>query len=83
MQEKQSTIKGGRVLGIYRTVCYKVEDLFIRMMSRNQNSEEIKQKVIDYRNQKEMDKRRKRQELKANQDKKLKINEQKRADKEA
>ncbi|WP_431803390.1 hypothetical protein [Halobacillus andaensis] len=53
------------------------------MMTRNQNSEEIKQKVIGYRNQKEMDKRRKRQELKAKQDEKLKINEQKRSDKEA
>lgn len=45
-------------MGIYKTVCYKVEDIFIKMMTRNQNPDEINQKIADYRNQKEIEKQR-------------------------
>ncbi|MGF7015395.1 hypothetical protein [Ornithinibacillus bavariensis] len=45
-------------MGIYRTVCHKVEDVFIKMMTHNQNSDEVKQKVVAFRNQKENERQR-------------------------
>lgn len=36
-------------MGIYRTISYKVEDVFIKMLSKKQDSEMIKEKVATYR----------------------------------
>jgi hypothetical protein len=53
-------------MGIYRTLSYKVEDLFINLLSKKQDSEIIKEKVANYRtksekmrNQKKMNKKNK------------------------
>jgi hypothetical protein len=40
-------------MGIYRTLSYKVEDLFIRLLSKKQESEMIKEKVANYRTKSE------------------------------
>lgn len=40
-------------MGIYRKVCYKVEDLFVKLLSKKQNSASVKEKVNDYRLEKE------------------------------
>ncbi|QGH33175.1 hypothetical protein GI584_03600 [Gracilibacillus salitolerans] len=49
-------------MGIYRTACYKVEDVFIKMLTRKQNSDEVREKVEAYRTQKEIKKQRGKQE---------------------
>jgi hypothetical protein len=41
-------------VGIYRTICYKVEDLFVNVLSKNQNPAIVREKVLDYRNNKEI-----------------------------
>jgi hypothetical protein len=53
-------------MGIYRTISYKVEDVFIKMLSKKQDTEMIKEKVTTYRarneevsNQKKMNKKNK------------------------
>jgi len=38
-------------MGIYQTVCYKVEDLFIKMLTKKQKPEDVKLKVENYRKQ--------------------------------
>ncbi|WP_347552932.1 PH domain-containing protein (plasmid) [Pseudalkalibacillus hwajinpoensis] len=48
-------------MGVYRTVCYKVEDVFVRVLSRKQDSETITMKVMDYRGSKEAQKARKKE----------------------
>ncbi|WHZ02797.1 hypothetical protein QNH48_28410 [Neobacillus sp. YX16] len=40
-------------MGIYRTVSYKVEDLIIKMLSKKQDTEIIKEKVANYRTKSE------------------------------
>ncbi|MDQ0974831.1 hypothetical protein F4694_005370 [Bacillus niacini] len=40
-------------MGIYRTISYKVEDLFIKMLSKKQDAEMIKEKVATYRTRNE------------------------------
>jgi hypothetical protein len=40
-------------MGIYRTFSYKVEDLIIKMLSKNLESEIIKEKVVNYRTKSE------------------------------
>jgi hypothetical protein len=40
-------------MGIYRTFSYKVEDLFIKMLSKKQDSGMIKEKVANYRTKSE------------------------------
>jgi hypothetical protein len=51
-------------MGLYRIVCHKVEDLFIKMLTRKQNHLEIKQMVEGFRNQKTIEKERKKKESK-------------------
>lgn len=46
---------------IYRKVCYKVEDLFVKMMTRKQELEEVQAKVQTFRQQKESVKQNKKQ----------------------
>jgi hypothetical protein len=36
-------------MGVYRTFNYKVEDLIIKMLSKKQDTEMIKEKVANYR----------------------------------
>jgi hypothetical protein len=36
-------------MGVYRTFSYKVEDLIIKMLSKKQDTEMIKEKVANYR----------------------------------
>ncbi|WP_419887583.1 hypothetical protein ACN6MT_19335 [Neobacillus niacini] len=36
-------------MGIYRTISYKVEDMFIKMISKKQDPALVKQKVDKYR----------------------------------
>lgn len=40
-------------MGLYSKLCYKVEDVFILMLSKKKDPEEIKNKVRNYRSQKE------------------------------
>ncbi|SDN57806.1 hypothetical protein [Bacillus sp. OK048] len=53
-------------MGLYRTISYKVEDVFIKILSKKQDSKMIKEKVTTYRtrneevrNQKKMNKKNK------------------------
>jgi len=39
-------------LGLYQTICYKVEDVFISMLSKKHKREQIKGKVDLYRAEK-------------------------------
>lgn len=40
-------------MAIYRTICYKVEDLFIKVIARKQDASIVKEKVSTYRFEKE------------------------------
>jgi hypothetical protein len=40
-------------MGIYRTISYKVEDVFINLLSKKQDAEMIKEKVATYRTRNE------------------------------
>jgi hypothetical protein len=40
-------------MGIYRTISYKVEDVFIKLLSKKQDAEMIKEKVATYRTRNE------------------------------
>lgn len=40
-------------MGFYRTICYKVENLFVKMLSKKQDSTLVKEKVNHYRLEKE------------------------------
>jgi hypothetical protein len=48
-------------MGIYQKVCYKVEDIFVKIIAKKQDSELVKQKVQDYRTEKEKAKNSKKQ----------------------
>ncbi|CAH0170034.1 PH domain-containing protein [Peribacillus simplex] len=49
-------------MGIYQKICYAVEDIFVKFLSRNQNAVEVKQKVVMYRSSKEESMLQKKQE---------------------
>ncbi|CEG31058.1 PH domain-containing protein [Peribacillus simplex] len=49
-------------MGIYQKICYTVEDIFVKILSRKQNSVEVKQKVVTYRSSKEESKLQKKHE---------------------
>lgn len=40
-------------LSIYRTICHKVEDVFVKTISKKQNLEERMEKVNFFRNEQE------------------------------
>lgn len=40
-------------MGLYRSVCYKVEDVFVKLISKKLDSEQVAQKVESYRKLKE------------------------------
>lgn len=52
------------IMGVYQKLCYKVEDLFVGLLSRNRDQVQIRQKVADYREDIE-EKKRERQLQKA------------------
>lgn len=63
-------------MGVYRTICYKVEDVFIKVLSKGKNPDEVKQKVIAFRTDKE--------QLKLENKKKVQLQlEEKKKDQEA
>ncbi|TCP24903.1 PH (Pleckstrin Homology) domain-containing protein [Scopulibacillus darangshiensis] len=43
-------------MGVYRKVCYKVEDAFVKVLARKQDPEEVREKVATYRLKKEEEK---------------------------
>ncbi|MBD1382337.1 PH domain-containing protein [Metabacillus arenae] len=49
-------------MGIYRTFCYNVEDIFVKLITKKQDHEQVTQKVENYRKQKEDEKARKKKE---------------------
>lgn len=49
-------------MGVYKSVCYKVEDVFVRMLSRKKDSNVVQVKVTDYRQAKEAQKAQKKSE---------------------
>lgn len=69
-------------MGLYRTICFKVEDIFITMMTRKQNSAEVKEKVEAFRNRKAIEKERKRFESEAKLAEQRRIQEKNRAEQE-
>ncbi|PLR75958.1 hypothetical protein CU633_17975 [Bacillus sp. V3-13] len=40
-------------MGIYRTVCHKVEDIFVKVLAKNQDPAMVKERVVQYRAEKE------------------------------
>lgn len=47
-------------MDIYRTICYKVEDLFVKTISRKKDQAVVKGKVNNFRSEKEKPLRHKR-----------------------
>lgn len=50
---KENDKLGGESMGIYRTVCHKVEDVFVKVLSKKQDPDVIKERVTKYRTEKE------------------------------
>ncbi|WP_338749880.1 PH domain-containing protein [Bacillus sp. FJAT-52991] len=69
-------------MGIYRSICYKVEDVFIKLLTKGQDPVAVKQKVTEFRTQKEALKLEKKKEAQAQSEERKKIQEAKRAEKE-
>ncbi|MED4461812.1 PH domain-containing protein [Metabacillus fastidiosus] len=49
-------------MGIYRTICYKVEDVFIKFLTKKQEPEVVKRKVSDFRSKQEEEIKKKKEE---------------------
>lgn len=49
-------------MGVYRSVCYRVEDVFVKMLSKKKDSNAVQVKVTDYRQTKEAQKAQKKSE---------------------
>ncbi|WP_153124606.1 PH domain-containing protein [Peribacillus tepidiphilus] len=49
-------------MGIYRNICYKVEDAFVKFLTKGKDPEEIRKKVEAYRKEKEQERLRKKEE---------------------
>ncbi len=41
-------------MGLYKTVCHKVEDIFVKALSTKQEPDVVREKVSTYRTEKEM-----------------------------
>lgn len=65
-------------MGIYRTVCHKVEDVFVKVLSKNQDPEVVKERVSKYRIQKEEKRLQQKAELEKNKAEKKMYQEKKR-----
>lgn len=51
-------------VGVYRTVCYKVEDVFVKVLSKKKDEIEVREKVEEYRIKKGNKKNRKKEGIK-------------------
>ncbi|MGE8078317.1 hypothetical protein [Peribacillus loiseleuriae] len=40
-------------MGLYRSICYSVEDAFVKMMTRKKDPAMVREKVMTYRSEKE------------------------------
>ncbi|MGM7719180.1 PH domain-containing protein [Metabacillus sp. Hm71] len=69
-------------MGVYRSICYKVEDAFVKLITKKQEPEQVKEKVEKYRIEKEAEKVRKKRESAEKMEKLKKEQEEKRADNE-
>lgn len=69
-------------MGIYRTVCHKVEDIFVKVLTKKQDSAVITEKVSQYRSQKEKAIQEKKEKRKKKQDEQKHIQLQKREEQE-
>lgn len=69
-------------MGIYRQVCYKVEDVFIKLLAKGKDPNEINQKVMEFRSQKEAIKTEKKRHAQAQSDERKRAQEAKRQEKE-
>lgn len=49
-------------MGVYKSICYKVEDAFVKLITKKQDPKQVTQKVENYRKQKEEEKIRKKKE---------------------
>jgi hypothetical protein len=67
-------------MGIYRTISYKVEDLFIKMLSKKQDPALVKQKVDKYRAEQEKSRRQRKMEAAKRKEEQDRIREQKRVE---
>lgn len=47
-------------MGIYQKICYKTEDLFVKLLTKKQDDVLVKEKVQTYRSNKEAAKEHKR-----------------------
>jgi hypothetical protein len=69
-------------MGIYRTISYKVEDLFIKMLSKKQDPALVKQKVEKYRAEQEKSRRQRKMEAAKRKEEQDRIREQKKVEQE-
>lgn len=69
-------------MGIYQTVCHKVEDIFVKVLTKKQDSAIITERVSQYRSQKEKAHQEKKENKKKKQDEQKLIQLQKREEQE-
>ncbi|MBV6682580.1 hypothetical protein KV679_02625 [Bacillus sp. JRC01] len=36
-------------MGVYKSICYKVEDLFVKTLTKKQDESVVREKVVNYR----------------------------------
>ncbi|WP_379968840.1 hypothetical protein [Ectobacillus sp. sgz5001026] len=48
-------------MGLYRTICYKVEDEFVKILTRKQDPTIIRERVLAYRSEQESSRKNKEQ----------------------
>ncbi|QFT91159.1 hypothetical protein FIU87_21135 [Bacillus sp. THAF10] len=49
-------------MGLYKAVCYKVEDIFVKALSTKQEPNVVREKVSKYRTEKEVHRLRKKEQ---------------------
>jgi len=69
-------------MGVYRSICYKVEDAFVKLITKKEEPEQVKEKVEKYRIEKEAGKTRKKKETAEKMEKLKKEQAEKRAENE-
>lgn len=69
-------------MGIYRQVCYKVEDVFIKLLAKGKDPNEIDRKVTAFRSQREAIKMEKKRQSQAQSDERKRAQEAKREERE-
>lgn len=50
-------------MGLYQKICYSVEDLFVKLLTRKQDKQEVLEKVNKYRNEKEIKRKLKKEKI--------------------